>query len=85
MKVATLTSAIRGVRYLGTDAEAMLYTKALRALEILDAMRPLTINKGDGAALKALVENNLSAGDIREAVGKLFPSASAKAVRKANA
>ncbi len=68
----TLSDALRDKRYLGSEKEARVYTVAKRCADILDALRPLSIPKGDWQTLKTLYESASSPHEISEAITALF-------------
>jgi hypothetical protein len=72
MPVHQLTAALRGALYLGCEWESELFTLALRAEKVIDAILPLQIAPGDGATLKLLVQNNRSEDEIRTTILSLL-------------
>ena len=69
---ASLSEALRDCRYLGSEKEAHLLFVAQRCSEILDALRPLAVVKGNWQTLNALYESGKSAEEIRATIIGLF-------------
>src|SRR5262249_38542808 len=71
LKVSALSSALRQQRYLGAQTEANVHTRALRSLNVLDALKPLTITPGDWSTLKKLVDSDLTPEEMRQKIASL--------------
>ncbi len=72
MPTHQLTAALRGALYLGCEKESELFSLALRAEKLIDAILPLRIAPGDGATLKLLVQSNREPEAIRGAILSLL-------------
>lgn len=70
---ATLSACLRGRLPMSGPKEAELYTLSIRCLAIANAIRPLVFEKGNGLAVKSLVESGLDEDQIRAVVAQLFP------------
>ena len=71
MPPSTLTNAMRDRIQLSSETEAELHTLAIRAAQVLEALRPLAIPKGDWQTLKAICDSQLNEEDIRARVSAL--------------
>jgi|ERR1700726_650169 hypothetical protein len=69
---STLTAAFRGRLTLKSEAEAQLLDLSVRTAEVVEAIRPFIIERGDWTLLKKLVESEKSADVIRQSVYELF-------------
>ena len=60
-----LSAALRGATYLGAEEEARIFTLCNRCLKVIEAIRPLAIESGDGYTLRLLVNNGRDPEEIR--------------------
>jgi hypothetical protein len=72
MPVHQLTAALRGTLYLGCERESELFTLALRAEKVIDALLPLHLAPGDSGTLKQLVQSGRDPEAIRTAILSLL-------------
>lgn len=70
--VANLTAAMRDRIYLGTDKEKHIYDTMRRCLDVLDAIAPLTIPKGEWTILRDLAASPMTAEEIRDLINKIL-------------
>jgi hypothetical protein len=80
MPPSTLTNAMRERGQLTSQKEAELYTVAVRASAILEALRPLSVPKGDWVTLDRLVKSGFTPDEIGKQVSKLFNSGETEGV-----
>jgi hypothetical protein len=80
MPPSTLTNAMRERIQLSSEREAELHTLAQRAADILEALRPLSIPKGDWQTLDALVKSEFTPEEISKRVSQLFNSGDTEGV-----
>jgi hypothetical protein len=73
--LSTMTAAFRGRLNLGSEVEAELLTLSVRVADVILTIRPFTIERGDWALLKRLVESDKSVETIQQTVSSLFDEA----------
>ncbi len=69
---SSLTESFRGARYAGAQEEARWLTLSVRCLELINALRPLTMEKGAWEPLQMLLEVNKQPQEVRRAIGAVF-------------
>jgi hypothetical protein len=70
--VSTLKESLQGLHYLGAEKEAELLTLSVRLSEIIEALKPMTLAKGDAESLRALLDGEVNPAQVRQMVSTIF-------------
>lgn len=72
--LSNLSAALRdpNLVYLGSEKESELWSLAQRCVEVIDALLPLQIPRGDGATLRLLVRSGRDPEAIRNNILNLL-------------